>query len=100
MGPQKSLQFQPKWRFLALKLETFCYYNCFYPFVLRLTVILAKKFEKLGHFNQNGCGFGRNWLYIGKMHAFQLDWVKNATVLKLKNYRPRVSKKTQKNSPQ
>ena len=34
------------------------------------------------------------------MHAFQLDWVKNATVLKLKNYRPRVSKKTKTNSPQ
>ena len=34
------------------------------------------------------------------MHAFQLDWVKNASVLKLENYRPRVSKKTQKNSPQ
>ena len=31
------------------------------------------------------------------MHAFQLDWVKNASVLKLENYRPRVSKKTQKN---
>ena len=48
MGPQKSLQFQPKWRFLALKFETFCYYNCFYPFLLRLTVILAKSLKNWG----------------------------------------------------
>ena len=45
VGPQKSLQFQPKWRFLALKFETFCYYNCFYAFLLRLTVILAKSLK-------------------------------------------------------
>ena len=48
VGPQKSLQFQPKWHFLALKFETFCYYNCFYPFLPRLTVSLAKSLKNWG----------------------------------------------------
>ena len=47
MGPQKFLQFQPKWHFLALKFETF--YNCFlYPFLLGLTVSLAKSLKNWG----------------------------------------------------
>ena len=49
VGPQKFLQFQPKWHFLALKFETFCYYNCFlYPFLLGLTVSLAKSLKNWG----------------------------------------------------
>ena len=35
--------------------------------------LFSLHFEKLGHFTQHSCNFDSNWLYIGKIHAFQFE---------------------------
>ena len=99
MGPQKSLQFQPKWRFLALKFETFCYYNCFYPFLLRLTVILAKSLKNWDILIRMAVILVEIGCTLEKCMLFSLTWSKMLQFSNLKTTAQECQRKQKKKNP-